>query len=69
MNIWSTNTPRGQSRSGHGISWVYNQSPEGRRNKEASNRRNKENQRALAAWHNESRGKPNEVPFPARKAA
>jgi hypothetical protein len=37
--------------------------------RDASIRRNKENQKALGAWHNESRGKMNEVPFPKRRSS
>lgn len=67
MDIGTPKTPRGTSQSGHGISFIHNQSPEARRTRDATIRRNKENQKAIGSWHNESRGKMNEVPFPARR--
>lgn len=40
---------------------------ERRKTRDAANKRNKENQAALAAWHNNSRDKKVEVPFPERR--
>ena len=37
--------------------------------KQAANARTKDNQKAIGEWHNESRGKMVEVPFPARRTA
>lgn len=35
--------------------------------KDAANLRNKANRKAIGEWHNESRGKMTEVPFPERR--
>jgi hypothetical protein len=35
--------------------------------KDAANLRNKANRKAIGEWHNESRGKTIEVPFPDRR--
>ena len=35
--------------------------------KDAANLRNKANRKAIGEWHNESRGKMIEVPFPERR--
>ena len=35
--------------------------------KDAANLRNKANRKAIGEWHNESRGKMVEVPFPERR--
>lgn len=40
---------------------------ERRKVKAATKLRNIANQRAIAQWHNESRGKMTEVPFPERR--
>lgn len=40
---------------------------ERREDKQEQSRRNLANRQALGAWHNESRGKTNEVPMPKRR--
>ena len=42
---------------------------ERRKVKAAAKLRNQANQRAIAQWHNESRGKMVEVPFPERRTS
>lgn len=67
MDTGSPKTKRGESRSGHGISFEFNKQPKSRTTRDAAIRRNHDNQKALGSWHNESRGKPNEIPFPGRR--
>jgi hypothetical protein len=38
-----------------------------RQTKNAANQRNRDNRRAIGAWHNQTRGKMQEVPFPERR--
>jgi hypothetical protein len=46
-------------------------SPEDKRNRreteDAADKRTEDNRRALGNWHNESRGKPSEIPMPKRR--
>ena len=64
LAMFSVKTERGTSRSGHGISTLYNRTPKGRANRKAAESRRLQNRQKRGAWSNESRGKQNEVAFP-----
>jgi hypothetical protein len=64
--LHNINTPRGTSRSGHGISYNYNSANVSRTEKQKKNAKTKANQNARSNWHRAVKncwGKT-EIPFP-----
>ena len=59
----------GASKYQHGISYYFNQTPQGKINREAQVKRNKDNQRALGAWARDAKrpGVLSDIPQPKRR--